>query len=553
MSASPSRLRTLATAMMAVAGSLLLAACDAVVEVDATANVPARYSSVLVTVKEVWFHHSATADPADPEWEKFSLDDTVTLDLVDLDGGSLARIADDMVVPAGTYRQMRVILASRDENLHDSADDAGAEYNNEISWFDEDGDARTAPLEVLNADQGIGIALDLKVREAAVALGGSADSASNRVHLVFDAARDLTEFRYGDEPGFLLNPTLRAFDAREAGVIRGTLDLSRLVNNTGTGRPDIQVTAQKRDENLGRGVMVGSAAVGRTGSFVLYPLPLDEDENVTEYDLVIHGPRIQTVIIREVPVTEGGPGDAVNAALGTLSLEPADAFEADLAAGSVVFPRGARIGFYQTMPGEEESFLVGTANVDPLSGRLALPVELSRANTVLHGAYGATLRAVTPEEGGARYSVAALSPHYGHGSFAETTLRPAGTASDTASFSVPAIGVPASAGSGAIAATVTIATPAVRDRGVLFVTREGAVVTVASLDEPLQQLLGSTFVDVDQVPAGSASATLDSGLYALEAWAWHSSDPEDSFTRHPATGTVDLRNAPAASGSVLIP
>jgi hypothetical protein len=99
---------------------------------------------------------------------------------------------------------------------------------------------------------------------------------------------------------------------------------------------------------------------------------------------------------------------------------------------------------------------------------------------------------------------------------------------------------------------VTVETPASYDKGVLIISRESGVVTVASLDEPLQQLLGSTFIDVTQVPAGTSSATWPDGLYHLEAWTWNSADPAESFMRHPAIEAVDLRATSTASGSVLI-
>src|SRR5262249_4689156 len=98
----------------ALAACVLLAACEPVVNVDATADVSARYSTVLVTVKEIWFNESATAVPADTSWQKFPLKKTITIDLVELTGGTMASIAEELKVPVGTYRQIRVILASRD-------------------------------------------------------------------------------------------------------------------------------------------------------------------------------------------------------------------------------------------------------------------------------------------------------------------------------------------------------------------------------------------------------------------------------------------------------
>jgi hypothetical protein len=138
------------------------------------------------------------------------------------------------------------------------------------------------------------------------------------------------------------------------------------------------------------------------------------------------------------------------------------------------------------------------------------------------------------------------------GEFSQTLLRPASPVSDTALFSVPVPGMPAGALPGTVSATVTVETPGKYDEGVLFVSREGAVVTTLPLNQILQQLLGSTFIDVAPVPAGSASAPLASGQYQLEAWTWSSADPEDTFSRHRGTEAVDLRAVATATGSVTI-
>ncbi len=533
--------------ILALAAAALLAACDAAVTVNATGNVAADYSRVLVTVREVWFNESATAAPADDTWEKFRLDDPRTIDLVDVAANGLTRIASDLILPSGRWRQMRLVLASSNGKLQDSAKELDARYNNEVRWFDDNGEERTTRLEVLNADQGIGTGLSLKV---VVDTGGT--TTINTVQVAFDAARDLTGFRYGNRRGFVLNPVLRAWEVDDAGTIRGTLNLSQLDIDTDTGRPDIQVTAQRHDKALDRRVLVGSSAVGLNGTFVLYPLPLDDDEDTTRFDLVISGPDIRTVVVRDVPVSASVPSNATNVSLG-ITLEPADSYEANLQAEQPLAPRGARVGFYQTLPGEDDPHLIAVAPVDPVTGRFAQPVRLSRASSISYGTYGNgfTLRSGTPEEGAARYGVAALSSHYGHGAFASTTLRPASPASDTALFTVPPLDITSPAVPGNLSTTVTVENPAVYDRGVLLVTREGAVATAASLDEVLQQQLGSTFVDVP-LPAGTDAANLATALYHLEAWTWNSEDPADSFKRHAGDAAVDLRATANATGAVTI-
>jgi hypothetical protein len=254
-----------------------------------------------------------------------------------------------------------------------------------------------------------------------------------------------------------------------------------------------------------------------------------------------------------VPVAEGAPDIATPVAIGNVVPVAAPSYEANVDASEPVTPRGARIGFYQTLPGENEPHLIDVAQSDPLQGRFALPVVLSRASTISYRNYGSqALNSGTPEEGAARYAVAALSGYYAPGQLSATTLRPATPVTDTASFSVPAPGVPASAVAGTISATVTVQNPGQYDRGVLLVSRDGAVVTAASLDDVLQQMLGSTFVEITPVPAGTGSATLECAVYYLEAWTWDADDPEDTFTRHAGTAGVDLRAIATASGTVTI-
>src|SRR5690606_11059587 len=50
-----------AARLLAALAALALTACDAFIDVDATANVPPRYVRVLVTVDAIWFHEDADA------------------------------------------------------------------------------------------------------------------------------------------------------------------------------------------------------------------------------------------------------------------------------------------------------------------------------------------------------------------------------------------------------------------------------------------------------------------------------------------------------------
>ena len=594
-----------------LASSFALTAYDASVNVDATANVGARYSNVRVTVKELWVNENATASIDDTTWSKFPLAEPVTLDFVGLTSGTLSEIATQLKVAPGTYHQVRLFLADRTETLTSSAQTAGATYNDEVTYYDANNVQSTVPLEILNAAQGIGIETELMVEaptKAALAALGSGSTATTGTTgsgltfsnsssttngtttstttgstdtttttpttttttndglnvnststvtgkglLVFDANRDLTEFLFSDQPGFLLNPSLSAYDARKVGTLHGQLDLSQLTINTGTGRPDLQVTAEKLNEDSTRRVEVASTPVTAEGAFTLYPLPLDSSKSTTTYDVVIHGPTVGTVVIRDVPVTKGAPESGGAVALGTVTLTTATSYGANVSTTTPVSQRGARIGFYQTLPDDSAPYLIEQHAVDPLSGQLATDALLSNAPTISYGTFGAsfTLATAAPQEGASTYAVAALSSSYGNGAFANALLAPPATKSEPVAFTVPDIQIPSTAASGTIAAVVSAATPGKYDRGALLVTHDGAVVTAVPLDSALAGAAASTTVNVTGVPASSSSG-FDRGLYSLEAWAWNSADAKNSFTRQPVSTVVDLRSTLTASATVTI-
>jgi hypothetical protein len=371
--------------------------------------------------------------------------------------------------------------------------------------------------------------------------------------LVFDAHRDLTQFLFSDQPGFLLNPSLTAYDTRKVGTIQGQLGLSQLTISTGTGRPDLQVTAEKLNDDSTRRVEVASAPITADGLFTLYPLPLDNSSSTTTYDLVIHGPAIQTVVIRGVPVTKGAPASGSNVALGTITLAPSGSYAANVATSTPVSPRGSRVGFYQTLPDDSAPYLIDQHPVDPLSGALAANATLSSATTIAFGTFGTsfTLTAAAPQEGAARYSVAALSPFYGNGSFSNSLLAPPAATTDVAGITVPDVQIPSTSASGTITAQVSAATAGKYNKGALLVTHNGAVITAVPLDDALAGSATSATVNVTGIPASNASG-FDRGLYYLEAWAWNSSDPKGSFTRTAVTTAVDLRSTLTANATVTI-
>ena len=151
-------------------------------------------------------------------------------------------------------------------------------------------------------------------------------------------------------------------------------------------------------------------------------------------------------------------------------------------------------------------------------------------------------------EGASKYSVSVQAPLFADGAFASTTVAPSATAGATSTFTVPSAGLPSTASSGTIAAALSVGTPGKYDKGALFVTHDGAVVAVSSLDDTLAQSLPSATVNVGDVPAN----TTPGGYYYVEAWAWNSADPAGTFTRQAGGGAVDLRTALNGSATVVL-
>ena len=590
-----------AAAALLVLACSALAGCTSSVAVSATANVPAQYSHVYVTVAEVWVNTSATAAPEDAGWLKFPLSSPFTFDLVSLTSGTLSEFASKLPLPPATYNQLRLVLSDTSATLTNAAETAGAQFNNEVDYFDSTGTAQQLPLAVPNAAQGVGIPFQLKVLTPSTALlaalgsASAATTSSNNTctsteaslngctttpttttttpttttstttstttgssatdlntaitasaSVVFNAASDIAPFRFSDKPGYVLSPTLTGQDLANAGTIRGQIGITAIVSDTNIGRPDIQVTAEKPNADGTRNVPVMSAPVSSDGTFILYPFPTDSAAPTT-YDLVIHGPNVQTVIIKAVPIASGTPSTATTASLSNLVLAAATPYPVNVDAASPVAPRGARVAFYQTISGSSEiPYVIEERPVDPLSGLFADNRSLATGN-IAFGTYSSgavTLSTGAPAEGTGAYRVAASAPVYGDGTFG-ATVAPGTDTTTAVTFTGPTVNVPSSATSGTVTATLTVSAPGRYDKGALVVTHEGAIVSVTALDSLLVQATGT--LTVSNIPGGSTS-----GVYYAEVWVWNSNDPTGTFSRQPGTTGVDLRSSPAGTLALTI-
>ncbi|HEY0768197.1 MAG TPA: DUF4382 domain-containing protein [Steroidobacteraceae bacterium] len=556
-----------------------LAGCSTHTDVSVTGNTPAKYSHVWLTTQEVWFNTSATAGPDDGGWVKFPLATATTVDLVTQSGGNLGGIVTGLKLAPGTYSQLRLIPVDAAAPLALSAQTAGALYNAEADYVDSAGTKHQLPLELLNPDKGIGIKGSLKVAigNVSAALGsvstttGTTGTTSNTTTTTptttpttttttsfainIDGARDLTPFTYAAATatnGILLSSHATAFDRSAAGAIQGQLTLTNLTGiSSAAGLPAIQVSAESLSADGARHVVVNSAPVHADGSFMVYPLATSSS-SPADYDLVIHGPGIATIIIKAVQVTLGTTTTIKPVSVGTLIPRAASSYTANLRnASTAALPAGAEVAFYQTLATSGEvPYLIEASPIDPFNQVLADDQALS-TGTLDSGTYSASGASVTvasaaPAEGAGRYLVAASAPSFTDGSFTTIVSAPPPGATTPVPVTVSGLTLAPGATFGSISASITEATAGKYDHGELLVTHDGALVATAPLDAALAQGAGAA-ITVNGVPSGTSAA-----LYYVAIRAWNSRDASGTLRRQSYPTAIDLRGSVAGTVQLTI-
>jgi len=564
-------------------GCLLLAAaalagCTPKTNVSATGNVPAAYSHVFVSVKEVWFHTSATAGPDDSSWIKYPLTTPVTVDLATSVNGTLTAITTGLSVPIGTYAQVRLLPVDSGAALLSSASALGAVYNTEVDYTDSANTVHQVPLELQNPDQGIGIATSISVKGSGADIFGSSSSSSSSsssdtssdsssssssssttntpfsLAINIDGAKDLVPFTYSNVNGMLLNPHVTAFDASEVGAITGTLNIASLTGITSPSTSsyvNIQVTAESLSTDGTRHIAVNSVPVRSDGTFTLYPLS-SSSSSPTSYDLVIHGPAIATVIVKGVTVNVGDPSTTTPVTIGTITPRAASSFTFNLTT-TTPLQAGALVGFYQTIPGDAEvPYLIGQEAIDPFSRVFATDRAMS-ASSIDYGTFSSgsdvSLTTVDPSEGAGTYRVAATAPLFAD-SVLTTTVK--GNSSAVTSVAVPTLTAASGSTFNATTFRVTPTTAKKYDRGDLIISHDGAIVATAVLDSLLAQSSTSTLT-ISSLPAGgNGFGTFDSALYYVSVRVWSSANPNTTLAREVYPTALDLRSGSITSYSLNI-
>ena len=391
----------------------------------------------------------------------------------------------------------------------------------------------------------------------------------------FDGNRDLHLFSYsgGKEVGVLMSTNPVAADLSTAGAISGTLTLTSLTNFTNvSNRVAIQASAESLSADGTHHVIVASAPVQSDGTFTIYPLA-SNSKTPTTYDVVIHGPDIATIIIKNVSVTTTPPsltGAASTAgsvaattattpvSLGTFIPRGATSFLVQVApTSSAALPAGAAVTFYQTLPASGEvPYVIDEVGIDPFNFSLVSSEALS-TGTIDSGTYSSsgstiTVTSSTPAEGAGTYGVGATAPLYADSVSSTKAVAPAstlgtGATSSTTPVNITVPGLTPASGLGVGSITASVTSPGHYDQGELIVSHNGAVVGTASLNAALTS---GAQVTVGGLPSGTASP------YYLSVIVWNSSNPgpapSGTFTYESVGSPVNVSAGGATGVTVAI-
>jgi Domain of unknown function (DUF4382) len=505
----------------------------------------ADYRNVWVTLSEIAFHRRDDASPTDVDWLAYPLTSPVTVNLATLGRGNFQDVFQDIRLPVGIYRQIRLRLVDDDAPLAASAQAAGLAYNDQVDYLDGTNTLQHAPLELVGPRQGIGIFGTFTVDSAAP------------LHLVldFDLEHDVVRFpdEVGGGPAFTLKPhALRYFDLSHVGAIAGTVDPAMLAAQNAAGAYELVVKAEVPSADGTRHVVTRATGVDPvTGAFTLFPLPIPTGSNARTFDVVVRGRNMDTVVVKGVPVTAGtspASGATVLSA-SPLPIHLDTEYTATLSAPSD--PTGSWLDFYQTLPGAGElPYEIRFRHVNPFTGGLDMPFPLS-AGPLWSGTYvpgGApALQSSVPVQGVGAFDAVADAIQY-----AASPAVPVAAGASGLAFPTLTVDGTVAAATGAIAVRIAVATPSAWDHGDIVVSRYGEIVDTVAIPAGVLSGAGGT-VSVPNLPAGTSASPDHAAFYYAYVRVWKTASPVRKVHVVPVAAFADFRTQSSATLSVMLP
>jgi Domain of unknown function (DUF4382) len=301
------------------------------------------YDNVFVTVEKVRVHRSSAAGANDGGWEEMAVSPALQVDLLTLTNGTLEPLG-QMQLPAGTYTQMRLLLAAN---------------GNSAPWANyivPTGGSAT-PLTTPSAQQsGLKMNVNLTVNPDTVA-----DFAID-----FDACKSFV--KAGKSGKYLLKPVLSVIPIISSKIV-GWVD-APMIPASGVAT---SVSAQVN------GVPLRATAPDATGQFTLAWLPTGN------YDVVITSTGRVNAVMTGVPVSA-----TTSTVIGSDAVRINTPSSASFAASGAITPvgNGGAVRATQTLTAGP-TIEVAYVNADALSGNYSLTLPSAAPAKVPYAA-GAT-------------------------------------------------------------------------------------------------------------------------------------------------------------------
>jgi hypothetical protein len=309
------------------------------------------------------------------------------------------------------------------------------------------------------------------------------------------------------------------------------------------------------------------------GTFTIYPLP-SNSKTPAVYDVVIHGPNIATIIIKNIAVVTTTPSLTAAAStagsvatttasgavsLGTFIPRPSTSYLVNITpSSSAALPPGAAVTFYQTLSAKSEiPYAIDEVGIDPFNLNLqtAEPLATNTVDTGTYSSNGGTITTTssTPVETLGSYKVGGSAPLFTD-AVSGTLVQPpasavgANAASSTTpvTVAVPSLAPANGSSTASITASVTQTSPGLYNQGALIVAHNGAVIGTAPLDANALPTSGAGSVVVNGLPSGSDA------VYDLSVIVWNSANPAGTFKHESVATPVNLAGGSATGVAVTI-
>lgn len=523
--------------------TLVLAACGGsstttptgTVSVSVTDAPAVDYDAVWVTVKGIRFHSRDTASPDDSGWQTYTLPAPVTVNLAALNNGTLQDVFGTLSLPAGQYHQIRLQLAGPFETLTSSAGAQSLSWNDQVDFTDGSG-SHHAPLELVRHDKGI-------------ALHGAFTVASGTpLHLAvdFDLEDSILKFDRGAVKSYALLPVLRVFDRDNAGAITGQIDPASLYPANASGGYNVIVKAEDLSLDGTRHYVVRATTLKPDGSFRLYPLPIPAGASTHDFDVMIRGRNMETLIVKNVQVSRSSDGTSNATVLQSTALTAPAGTEYTANLAPAASPTGGWVNFFQTPASESVPYEIRIHPLNPFTGTFATDFPLSAGN--LHtgnwaGGGAISFGSSVPVQGTGGFTAVDSAPRFQSASLAVA----AGTSPVTLNFGPLSVNT-AVASSDSISGSVTQSTPGQYDRGFLVASRDGMIVTTLDLTTTLALNGGAGGgYSLPALPGGSMAVPRPELVYYLYAVVWNSTAPGTSYQVVPVASVADLSHGSAGN------